>query len=275
MALALIMALMRMLAHNGLSVYLLMFWQSVFSLLFVVAWCAYKGNFPRTKKLKLFILRTFSGYGSGSLLTLGLAAIPLNTSTAITFTGPLFTTLFAVLLLKERISIHRVVGLLIGFIGVMVVLRPGTEHFNYYCFYLIATAMLWGVTDVIIKILSRTESLVSILFYTTLVMMFVVTPMAVLNWREVTQHEILLLIALALCNLANFGAASQAYRYSDLSVLMPFEFSRLAFSSLLAYFIFAEILDKWVGLGAFIIMFGAVYVVYKEKRKMRIYESEL
>jgi len=272
-ALALIMAIMRELKLSGLSASLVMFWQNVFALGMVFAWCFYKRNFPKTRKIKWHIARSVSGYSSGTLLTIGLGLVPLNTATAISFTGPLFTTLFAVLLLKEKISSHRVTGLAIGFLGAMVVLRPGTDHFDPAFFYLIATAMLWGVTDIIIKILNRTENLHSILFYTTVVMMVIATPLAILDWKEISNYQFMLLVALAVCHLLNFGSASQAYRYSDLSVLMPFEFSRLVFSAIFAYLIFAEKLDIWVVAGSAIIIFGAVFVAIKEKR-MKVYESE-
>jgi drug/metabolite transporter (DMT)-like permease len=68
----------------------------------------------------------------------------------------------------------------------------------------------------------------------------------------------------------NFGSATKAYSYADLSVLMPFVFSRLIFSSIFAFFLFSEMLDAWTALGSFIIVFGSVYVAYKEKRKNRI-----
>lgn len=273
-ALALIMAVMRELNLSGLPASLIMFWQNIFALIMVFSWCAYLGHFPKTKKIKLHIARSVSGYSSGTLLTIGLGLIPLNSATAISFTGPLFTTLFAVVLLKEKISSHRVVGLLIGFAGVMVVLRPGTHHFDPAFFYIIATAMLWGVTDIIIKTLSRTDSLHSMLFYTILVSMVIATPLAIYDWKPINNYQLGLLAALAAFHLMNFGCASQAYRFADLSVLMPFEFSRLIFSSIFAYFIFGELLDEWIVLGASVIMFGAVYVVYKEKRKVKIYESE-
>ena len=162
---------------------------------------------------------------------------------------------------------HRTIGLLVGFFGVLIILRPGTNAFNPNAFFLLGTAMIWGLTDVTIKKLTRVDSVTTLLFYMSVIMMLLCIPLGIAHWHMLSLREGVLCAALAMFNLGNFLTISQAFKRADISVLMPFEFFRLVFSSVFAYLIFAEKLDMAVVSGSLVIVGSTIYVARKESRR--------
>ncbi len=273
-ALVLIMGVVRKLGQSGLSTYTIIFWQNVFSFTILTPICSMDGGFPKTKKLHLHAGRALSGISSGMVLFYGMSHVQLNVATAITFTGPLFSTIFAIIFLREKTYFSRIIGLCIGFMGVLVVLRPGSAAFDPNALYLILTAALWGCTDIFIKKMIKTESGRTMMFYRALLMLILTTPLGLYHWQEVTQLQLALLVLLALLDMLNFSTVTQAYRLADISVLMPFDFSRLIFSSIFAYIVFSETLDIYTVIGSSVIVFGTLFVVHSERKRSRIMSTE-
>jgi len=273
-ALVLIMGVVRILGHDGLSPYLIIFWQNVFSFTILVPLCTMNGGFPKTKKLHLHLGRALSGITSGMVLFYGMAHVHLNLATAITFTGPLFSTIFAILFLREKTYSSRMMGLCVGFFGVLVVLRPWSAAFDPNALLLVLTAALWGCTDVFIKLMIKTEKESTMMFYRALLMLILTTPLGLYYWQDVTKIQLLYLVLLALLDMMNFFTVTRAYKLSDISVLMPFDFSRLIFSSIFAYFGFSETLHILTVIGSAIIVYGVLFVVYSERKRSRIISTE-
>ena len=263
---ACIMLIARVLGMGGMNVYAVMFWQSVFSFIIMAVYCVYKKELPRTSQYGMHILRCVLGLCSGTLLYYALPMLPLNTATSITFTGPLFSTIAAMIFLRERTNIHRCIGLLVGFCGVLIILRPGTESFNPNALFLILTAMIWGLTDVTIKKLLKADPIKTLLFYMSVIMLVLCIPFGIFHWHVLTLKEAILCMALAMFNLGNFLTISNAFKRADISVLMPFEFFRLVFSSIFAYLIFNEMLDAAIVSGSLVIVGSSLYVARKESK---------
>jgi drug/metabolite transporter (DMT)-like permease len=263
---ATIMAIARILGEGGMINYAIMFWQNAFAFVFMAFYCIFVRRVPRTTKYNLHITRCLLGLSSGLLLFYGLSKLPLNTATSITFTGPLFSTLAAIIFLREKTTIHRTIGLLVGFAGVLIILRPGTSDFDPNAMFLIITALIWGFTDITIKTLIKTDSIESLLFYMVVIMMIFSIPLGIYHWHLPTAKEAALCALLAAFHLGNFSTISKAFRHADISVLMPFEFFRLVFSSLFAYFLFAEHLDLWVLAGSLVILGSSIYVAVKGRK---------
>lgn len=274
LALVLIMGVVRTLTKDGLSNYIIIAWQNIFAFLMIAPYCAVTGGFPKTKKLHLHIARACSGISSGLLLFYSMGLVKLNLATAITFTGPLFTTIFAIIFFREKTYTHRVIGLCIGFGGVLIVLRPWDTAFNPNALYLVLTAALWGVTDMFIKLMNRTETIRAMMFYRVALMLVITVPFIYFFWQPITIYHIGLLTLLAALDLTNFWTVTKAYRYADISVLMPFDFSRLIFSAIFAFIVLHENLNPWTVVGSAVIVYGTVFVVYKEKKRLKLASNE-
>ncbi len=265
---ACILVIARSLGQGGMPGTAIMFWQNTLAFVFFISYCLYKKDIPKTNKYHLHLLRCILGISSGMLLFYCLPLMSLNKATAITFTGPMFSTIAAMIFLREKTTIHRTIGLLVGFIGVLIILRPGTEAFNPISALLLIVPMIWGLTDVTIKKLITTESTNSLLFHMVVIMMVFSIPLGVFFWHTPSVEEWVLCAALALFHLGNFTTISKAFKRADISVLMPFEFFRLVFSSIFAYLIFDEVVTLAIISGSLVIVGSSIYVARKESKRV-------
>jgi drug/metabolite transporter (DMT)-like permease len=241
------------------------FFRNAFALFFMVPWLLQAGvGSIGTSKLWLYGWRGLNGMVAMVLWFTALQKLPLPEAVSLSFTTPLFTTLAAMIFLHEKVGIHRWAALLAGFAGTVFILRPGMENFNQASLLVLAATVLWSVSNILIKQLTRTESPHTIVFYMTLMMTPVSLPMALLHWKTPDLRQILWLVALAaVANLAQISI-SKAYSKADMSVVQPFDFMRLIFVSLIAYFAFNEVLDLQTLLGALIIVGSTVYISHRE-----------
>lgn len=244
----------------------MVFFRNLFSVIWILPW-VYKFGIRniRTKRLKLYGYRTISGVAGMTMLFTALSIIPLTDAVALTFTVPIFTTILAIMFLGEKVGIHRWIAILIGFLGVLVILRPGSGTFQYASLLVIATTLCWSFSNIFVKKLTRTDKPKVIVFIMMVLMTPLSLPLALYVWQTPTLDQLLWLALLGwISNQAQF-AMTHAYSKADMSVVLPFDFSRLIFISGLAYIFFGEVIDIWTGLGATIILASSVYVAKKEK----------
>jgi drug/metabolite transporter (DMT)-like permease len=198
----------------------------------------------------------------------GINLVPLATAQALNFTAPLFATVLAALILKERVRIRRWTAVVIGFLGVMVVLRPfGAVDPNML--WILASAATGAMGAITVKFLVRTESASSIVTW----MVLLGTPMALVPalfvWTWPSPTGLAWLVALgALGTLAHLSMA-RALGAADASVCAAFEFLRLPYAALLAWFFFGEPTDAWTWAGAAIIAGSTLYVAHREAKLAR------
>lgn len=256
--------------HIGpdLNVLLIVFIRNLFSFLYLIPFAAFKKriHIPQ-QKLPLHMLRAFLGTLHISLFFYALMFIPLTDATAIGFTGPLFTVLVAVFFFHESIGMHRVLGLIIGFIGALIVLRPGMENFHYASLIVLCSVVVWALLNAVIKIIGRTESTTTQLFIHTFLMTCFSLPLALINWTIPSLEQLAWCALLGLLFDLNIISISNAYKRAELTILMPFNFSTLVFTSIFAYVIFQEILDFWTAFGSIIIIASSVYIAHRETQQ--------
>jgi len=222
----------------------------------------------RTSGLKFYLLRTVSGAASMLVWFYALKLAPVTEVTAISFTTPLFTSLFAVLILKEKMGIGRGIVLIIGFIGAIIMLNPGmVPDMQTGALLALLTALLWSICDVTIKHQLRSDGYNTQIFYMSLLMSLITLPLALLQWQMPTVEQGALIIVLGLLFWLNFHCLFRAYDYADLTVVMPFDFSRVIYSSILATWLFGEHLDKWMISGSLIIVASTVMLACYERNK--------
>jgi drug/metabolite transporter (DMT)-like permease len=246
------------------------FFRNFFSLLFMVPWLVRTAASTgmRTGKLGFYVLR--AGVAFVSMLTwfYGINLVPLATAQALNFTAPLFATVLAALILKEWVRIRRWTAVVIGFLGVMVVLRPfGAVDPNML--WILASAATGAMGAITVKFLVRTESASAIVAW----MVLLGTPMALVPalfvWTWPSLEGFGWLIALgALGTLAHLAFA-RALGAADASVCAAFEFLRLPYAALLAWFFFGEPTDAWTWIGAAIIAGSTLYVAHREAQLTR------
>ncbi|MGY8957084.1 MAG: DMT family transporter [Alphaproteobacteria bacterium] len=243
------------------------FFYNLFTLAIIVPLVVRGGtSVLRTRRHGLMFVRAVLHLSSMLLFYMGLVRVPLAMSSALTFLAPLFAVLLAAILLKEGFSPRRVIALMAGFIGMLIIIRPNPAALDTTAFLLVGAALLWGAVLVIIKILSSTESSATITSWMALMM----APLALLPalpfWTTPTLGQIgWLALAGSLGAFAQW-AMTQALRSSATNVVMPIDFLRLVWGTLIGLAVFKEIPDLFTWIGGAIIFGSSVWLTLRERR---------
>ncbi len=213
----------------------------------------------RTDKHALYFSRGFTAFIAMCAGFTAIAGLPLNESTALSFTSPLFATVVALIFLREQVTRERWIGTLIGFAGAMVVLRPGFQTVQWQAIILLVSAAITGVNSVLVKHLTRTESSVAIVTYMTLYILPFSLAAAIAVWVPPPSHIWMPMVALALSSTIGNIALTHAFAAWDASAVVALDFVRLPFAALLAWLIFAEQPSLWAWVGGAAIIAGLVF----------------
>ena len=244
------------------------FFRNLFALLALVPWFIKLGWAPlRTNRPGLLLWRAILNSGCMLSFFMALSLAPLVEVTALGFTAPIYVTILAILFLGERVGLQRWGAIIIGFVGVLVILRPGFETIGLGQLLVLFSAFGWGVCLIIVKILGRTETSVTITAYMSIMMAPILLVPAIYVWTWPTWEQFALLLILGvLGGLAQMGMA-EALRLAPTHVVMPVDFTRLLVISLLAYLAFGEVPDLYVWLGGVIIFGSTAFISYREHVK--------
>ena len=224
----------------------------------------------RTTRLKAHFWRSAIGAVGMITWTYCLTIMPLVHATALSFTAPLLATFFAITILKEKATWRHVVALSIGFIGVLIILRPGIEGFDLNSLWVIMATTAWAITSLFIKSLSGTEPALRMVFYMNLFMCVLALPFGMNHWRIPTMEEWALLLGIALCSIVMHSTLIRAYALAPIITVMPLDYMRLVYTSILAYVILGETSDVFTWIGSAIIIASVVWI---SKRKPALPEA--
>ena len=183
---------------------------------------------------------------------------------ALGFTTPLFTTILAIILLKEKIRFHRTAALLIGFIGILIIIRPGYLPLELGTTLLLLSAFSFSFVLIIVKKLSSVDESQTIIFYHLLFSTPIFFILSLFYWENINLNQLLIFIFMGAAGLLSHWCLAQAFKYSDTTFVMPLQFTKLIWASLIGLFIFSEQPDIWTWLGGIIIFISVVYITYRE-----------
>lgn len=262
----------RMLSH-GMGSTQMVCLRNILSLMIIIAWSTLlQRGLPRfpTVRLKGHFWRASVGFVAMELWFHAVTLMPITFATALSFTTPIFSAIFAILFLGERAGVHRWSAILMGFAGMLIILRPGTGDFSLDAFWVLGSSSVMAVAAILVKTLTRTEPPETIVFYMALFMLLWSIPVAIPNWQPFTAHQLGLVCIIALCSTAAHLLMARAYVRADMVMLMPFDFTRLIFTAMLAYPFFGETMDFYTVLGSAIIVASTVYIAHREARKKQL-----
>jgi drug/metabolite transporter (DMT)-like permease len=251
------------------------FFRNLSGLAFMLPWLLRHGIGPMLRgRLWLYFWR--SGLGLIAMLCnfTSLVLLPFEQAIALSFTTPLFATLGAALILGETVRFRRWAATIVGFLGVLVMLRPGIDQPLASMFAWsgpglgallgVAAAMTSAVVTLIVKNLSRTEPSDAIVTY----MVLLLTPMSLIpalpfwEWPPLAVWPVI--IAMGACGSFGHMCYIRAFALGDASAVMPYDYTRLMFAAAIGYFAFAEVPDMWTWAGTFIIAVSAIYIAHRE-----------
>ena len=220
----------------------------------------------RTHKPRLQMLRGVVSIAAMMSWFYGLSMVPLAEATALSFTNVIFGSLAAIIFLREKMTMARGIAVFIGFVGVLVILRPGFVQMDIGVVCVLFSALCWGCSVVIVKQLGRTDAAVSIVAWVGIQLSILSLPFALSVWVWPTMEEWLWLALLG--TLATIGhlCMVQGLKLTDAMTIFPLDFTRLIWASLFGLFIFSEWPDVWTFVGAGIIVISGTFMLYREHR---------
>jgi drug/metabolite transporter (DMT)-like permease len=203
-----------------------------------------------------------------------LALIPIGEVTAISFLAPVFGTLAAILLLGETVRLRRWTAILVGFLGAMIILRPGMAPLGLGQVCALFNAVSIGIVAIMVKQLTAADDPDKIVFLTNLMLTPLSLVPALFVWTWPSPEALVPVLGIGLTAVIGHVALVRGYAATDASLAMTFEFSRLPFTVAIAYLAFGETIDGWTWLGAGIIFGASVYIVRREAQLARQRRAE-
>ncbi len=240
--------------------FVIAFWRHLFGIFLLAPMFLGKGANPlRTTRLGLHSLRALLNVIAMLAYFLALTLEPLATIVALSFTAPLIATVGAMMFLKERVTLMRGVALLVGLAGALIILRPWNAVVSDGAMLLILSSTLWAGALVVIKVLSRTESAVTIALYASVLQVPFAFAAALFYWQIPTAEQFAILVGIAVFGVSAQLALSQAFREADATVVLPADLTKLVFAGLAGWLLFAEEPEIWIWIGG-VVVFGGVFL---------------
>ena len=227
----------------------------------------------KTKKIGLHIIRMLLAMLAQVGIFITVINIPLADATAIFFSKPLFTTIIAVFLVSEIVSKRRWSATAIGFLGVIIMVRPGDGSMNLIALVGVAAALTFSIANVLIRVLSRTEPPNRILFYYHIGGIIVFTGPAIFVWQTPIGIEWVLLISVAVLTTIGMTCFVRAFSIGEANAVGPIEYVRLIYAAIFGYLVFSEIPSLWTGVGAILIIASAIYIARDEAKNNAKYNG--
>ena len=242
------------------------FFRNLFGLLVIAPWFIKYGFNPlKTKKIKLHVARSLFNVIAMMSFFYSLSIAPLADVASLAFTAPLFASILAVIFLKEIVGRKRGIAIAFGFIGALIVVDPIYSSINNGHLLVLLSASVWSVSLIIIKILGRTESSVTITSYMVIIMIPLSAIAAYFFWETPTLKDLFFLMLIGISGTSAQMLLAQALRQGDTSIIMPFDFLKLLWAVAIGYLFFFEVPSINIWIGSTIIFLSTLYIAYRER----------
>ena len=221
-------------------------------------------NFYLTKRPGLHFLRCMSGLIALVAIFIALRNLPLATVVSISFAAPIFTTIFSIFLLSEKVGIFRWIAVLVGFIGILIITEPGFSSFNIYFIYPIIFCLGLSYVAIAIRQLSTTEPVWLISLYFSIAITLVSLVTLPYGWVIPNFSDLLLLMLIGVFGgVANLWLG-QSYKLAEVSLVSPLKYLALVFAIAFGYFIWDEIPSFKTLLGASLVIISSIIIFRRE-----------
>ena len=263
----------------------IVFTRSLISVLLLLVVIPLAGGYAllHTRRLKLHLVRAFFVVGANLFFFTALADLPLATVVSIFFIAPFLITIFSVTFLGEVVGVWRWFAVIVGLIGVMLVVRPGTEAFTFTAILPVLSAICYASFHVLTRKLGVDENLLTLTFYVPVVFLIVATVIGlavghgdfsggghpsleflVRPWRWPTWLDLGVMVFIGVGITIGGAAISQAYRVAEAALVAPFEYTALIYATLFGYLIFSELPDNFGWAGMSLVLVSGLVMVWRE-----------
>jgi drug/metabolite transporter (DMT)-like permease len=239
--------------------------RQVFAVLALLPFIIRAPSALRTARPVLQIGRGLCMFCSSILFIVGLAHLPIAEASAIGFVSPLLVTALSIPLLGEKVGPRRWTAVIVGFAGVMIVVRPGTAAFDPAAFYPLASSTAWAFGLILTRIMRDSDQVLTTIFYSTLVGLAVGGAVLPFVWRAPDMTGLALMAAMGLLSAISQTLLIAAFARAPASILAPFSYSQMLWATLIGYFVFATIPDAVTWTGAAILIASGIYTLHRER----------
>ena len=246
------------------------FFRSLFGIIVMLPWLASAGlGALRTRHTRHYLTR-----GVTSMLAMfcwfgALSMMALADATSISFATPLFISVAAVLVLAEPMRTSRSIGLVVGFAGTLVILRPGFVDINIGALMVLGAAVFIAWSAILVKIVGRDDRPDTIALYQVLYMFPMTLAAALFVWRWPSAEQLFWAAMVGVLSTFAQRAYARAYAIADATAVTPYDFMRLPFAVTLGFVLFSELPDLWTVAGGLVIFLASAYVGHGEARAGR------
>jgi drug/metabolite transporter (DMT)-like permease len=227
------------------------------------------GLILRTRRLRLHMARSLCSVGGMVLFYLAFALLPLALATTLTFLQAMFVIVLAALLLGERIGPRRIAAVIVGFLGVLIVMRPGFAEVEPGMLVALAGAFVASLLIIITRSLSATESRLSIMLFSATFGLLLLALPAFWTWAPLERQHLPLLLLVGVAGTTGQFLMVGAFQVAEVSALAPVDYVRLIFAVGAGYIMFNEVPDVWTWAGAAVIVGAVAYATHRERLAAR------
>ncbi len=224
----------------------------------------------RPGDLKMQLTRGSFACCSQYLFIFGLSYVQLAEAAAAGYLGPIIMTALAPVILGERVGIHRWTAVLLGFAGMLIMLRPSTDSIAWAMLLPASAAVFGALRDLVTRKMRGTGHPVTVLLYSNMIIAAVGLPFLFVSREPFSLPQIgLLVLSSALIGAAHLMHI-QAFRLEEASVLAPFRYSGIIWGVLFGFLIWGELPDRWVVAGAAVVIASGLYIYWREQRTAKL-----
>lgn len=220
-----------------------------------------------TEKVTIQLLRSLTLLSTSILFFFGLSLVPLADMSAIMFVTPILVTILSVPLLGERVGARRWAGIIVGFIGALVIIRPGYGMMQTAVLFPLAAACLYALYQITTRFLGRTDNSMTTLLYTASSGTLITSALAPFFWSQPDILGWAMMAAMGVSSNLGHFAMIKAYEKSAVAVVAPFSYVNLLWATLFGFVVFSELPDLWTLVGALIIAGSGLYIFHREHRQ--------
>jgi drug/metabolite transporter (DMT)-like permease len=260
--------IIRFVSQTGMHPFEAAFFRNVFGLAVIIPVAIRTGPwFLRTEKLHLHLGRAAINVVAMLSWFMALSLMPVGDATAISLISPVAVAVLAMLFLGESVGPRSWIGIAVAVVGGLIVIRPGFQEVGLGVWLVLLQVVCVSNSKFIAKVLSRTDSPVTIVGYLTLLMTLLTFVPALFVWQTPTWEQLGLLAVIGLCGTTGHLLFVEAYRVADLSLVEPMMFTRMVWAALFSLLLFGEFPDLWTWIGAAVIVVGTTSLARQGLRR--------
>ena len=255
-------------AQYDSNVYTIGFLRFLFGLIIIFPYLIKKKFIPyKTKNFKFYFIR---GLFNLPMMILGFGAlvyVPFEQFKALHFLSPIIVVLLSFIIFREKVYMYRILALVIGFIGMLIIVRPGIVDFNIGTIMILISLTFWSLIIIVSKFVSKDDSPITMVTYQYTLMTIFALPLAIYFWQMPSLQSLIFVFIGAISGTILHLSLALSYKYAELSVTQPVWFSGLIFGSAFGFFVFNETPDLWTWIGGIVVFSSVLLITYNERSK--------